>query len=479
MAYKLKQTGKKVQDLLDSIEAFPPENMVDLTSEQTITAAKTFSAGISLNGTRMRKVKTPTANDDAANKQYVDNSTLAKPDIFILSSDRTMAEAVDAINKKMFIVIKAPSQYADYGYLFADYACIWSDGSPMFFFHYTDNRGVYELKYFYDVMEGRWETSQREYTIPDYNYLVRLSGKQTITGEKTFSAGVDLNGTRISKVGSPVNTDDAANKEYVDDFAATKQDVLTAGKGIVIDDNNTISINLDPDIFKVVSVLPEAPAAGDEKKIHLVPSDYSESGNAYDEYIYVDGSWEKIGYFKPSIDLSEYAKTADIPVEKGAGDNSIVQKGGNNVASGKNSTAYGNSSNAIGMLSHAEGDSTSARGYASHSEGQATNANNSYEHAEGKCNKSILGKTIHTVGIGTKSGDGRNAHEIHLDGKHYIYGIGGYDGANSQDEGIKTVQEVAEEVATKVASLEAKNTALESRIAELENIISQISIKEE
>ena len=34
-------------------------------------------------------------------------------------------------------------------------------------------------------------------------------------------------------------------------------------------------------------------------------------------------------------------------------------------------------------------------------------------------------------------------------------------------------------VDSKVAALETKNTALESRIAELENIISQITIKEE
>ena len=98
----------------------------------------------------------------------------------------------------------------------------------------------------------------------------------------------------------------------VDALATSKQDVLTAGAGIVIDDNNTISVNLDTNIFKAVSVLPEAPASGDEKKIHLVPSDYSESGNAYDEYIYVDGSWEKIGSFRPTVDLSEYAEKSYV-----------------------------------------------------------------------------------------------------------------------------------------------------------------------
>ena len=50
--------------------------------------------------------------------------------------------------------------------------------------------------------------------------VVDLTSEQTITAKKTFSAGINLNGTTISNVGSPVNTDDAANKEYVDDFSS-------------------------------------------------------------------------------------------------------------------------------------------------------------------------------------------------------------------------------------------------------------------
>ena len=53
---------------------------------------------------------------------------------------------------------------------------------------------------------------------------VDLTTEQTINAAKTFSAGIDLNGTRISKVGSPINTDDATNKEYVDDTVNTVDD---------------------------------------------------------------------------------------------------------------------------------------------------------------------------------------------------------------------------------------------------------------
>ena len=53
---------------------------------------------------------------------------------------------------------------------------------------------------------------------------VDLTTEQTINAAKTFSAGIDLNGTIISKVGSPINADDATNKEYVDDTVKTVDD---------------------------------------------------------------------------------------------------------------------------------------------------------------------------------------------------------------------------------------------------------------
>lgn len=46
--------------------------------------------------------------------------------------------------------------------------------------------------------------------------VVTLSGEQTIKGAKTFSGGVDMNGTSIRKLATPLNSDDAANKSYVD-----------------------------------------------------------------------------------------------------------------------------------------------------------------------------------------------------------------------------------------------------------------------
>ena len=137
-------------------------------------------------------------------------------------------------------------------------------------------------------------------------------------------------------------------------------------------------------------------------------------------------------------------------------------EGSQSVASGQSSHAEGTETKATNdsahaegyktiasrYQSHAEGNQTSAAGVCSHAEGFKTQTTNKGEHAEGLSNVSIQGKTVHTVGIGSAEDnveDRKNAEEIHLDGKHYVYGIGGYDGTNSEDDDVKTVQTVVNE----------------------------------
>lgn len=54
--------------------------------------------------------------------------------------------------------------------------------------------------------------------------------------------------------------------------------------------------------FEIVSALPTENI--DTKKIYLAPKTDSETGNAYDEYAYINGAWERIG--STEIDLSGY-----------------------------------------------------------------------------------------------------------------------------------------------------------------------------
>lgn len=60
--------------------------------------------------------------------------------------------------------------------------------------------------------------------------------------------------------------------------------------------------------FRIVQVLPTTDIS--ESTIYLVPSLDSETQNLYDEYIYVNNAWEKIG--SKSIDLSDYYNKTEI-----------------------------------------------------------------------------------------------------------------------------------------------------------------------
>ena len=101
---------------------------------------------------------------------------------------------------------------------------------------------------------------------------------------------------------------DIAKTSNLDD----KQNKLTAGDGINIDENNTISCTLDTSLYKVVTTLPDK---GEENKIYLVQSEDTEEYNIYNEYAYVNGAWEALGKYKATIDLTPYAKKEDIPAD--------------------------------------------------------------------------------------------------------------------------------------------------------------------
>lgn len=57
------------------------------------------------------------------------------------------------------------------------------------------------------------------------------------------------------------------------------------------------------------SVVEELPSSGEKSTIYLVSNSKAEN-DTYDEYIFVNGKFEKIG--TTSVDLSDYVKTSDI-----------------------------------------------------------------------------------------------------------------------------------------------------------------------
>ena len=84
-----------------------------------------------------------------------------------------------------------------------------------------------------------------------------------------------------------------------------KQNKLTSGTGIAIDENDVISCTLDTNLFVILTgdTMPENPV---NNKIYLIPNSGGTLDNQFTEYLYNNGTWEKLGEFKADVDMSKY-----------------------------------------------------------------------------------------------------------------------------------------------------------------------------
>ena len=131
-----------------------------------------------------------------------------------------------------------------------------------------------------------------------------------------------------------------------------------------------------------------------EHTIYFVPK-IGETNDVYDEYIYINNTWEMIG--NTQIDLSTKADKTDTVLDTTL---SRGRRGSSTVGNG--SFAFGNIVVASGSYSHAEGSDAAANGNASHAEGTQTTANGDSSHAEGSTT-TANGNYSHTEGYNTKT----------------------------------------------------------------------------
>lgn len=169
--------------------------------------------------------------------------------------------------------------------------------------------------------------------------------------------------------------------------------------------------------------------------------------------------------------------------EKGTAPGAEVFNSGRNNATASGSHAEGDLTTASGYQSHAEGYQTTASGDQSHSEGYQTYALGDYSHAEGIGNVEDA-DAIHQVGVAqygvvkNNRSNGpmrapefgeelgvtirRDAHNIKKDGRHFILNIGGFNGSNSNETGVKDLASVIEDLETSISNCVTLDTVTET-----------------
>ena len=116
------------------------------------------------------------------------------------------------------------------------------------------------------------------------------------------------------------------NKEFVGlnnvtNDAQVKRSEMGAANGVpTLDSNGKIPVdqlgNLDTVVAMVVTELPTTDIK--TNKIYLV-KDSTTEGDLYQEYLYIDGKWEKVGTHKYEVDLTDYVRKEDAVTEVAAG----------------------------------------------------------------------------------------------------------------------------------------------------------------
>lgn len=147
------------------------------------------------------------------------------------------------------------------------------------------------------------------------NYLSLTGG--TIRGSVSFLRGGD-GGSSITI--SPLNiTKSGCGDNYL--FASGKMIPIGEANGVAgLDANGNVPLaqlgNLDTTVAEVVTALP---TTNIKKHIYLIEDEDGDTQNQYKEYIYTgdtsatyDASkWEKLGDFRATVDLADYAKKSE------------------------------------------------------------------------------------------------------------------------------------------------------------------------
>ena len=127
--------------------------------------------------------------------------------------------------------------------------------------------------------------------------------------------------TTLGVVGSNTLNIDTINRtlDSINNTLQNKQDKLTAGDGITITPDGTISVTKTSTLgfqYKIVSILPSPPKKDYENIIYLVPNPRGVNGNIFTEYICINRDsvyiWEQIGSLTTDVNLDNYVTKVEF-----------------------------------------------------------------------------------------------------------------------------------------------------------------------
>ena len=132
--------------------------------------------------------------------------------------------------------------------------------------------------------------------------------------------GVQILWSKVKDKVSSINKESIGLKNVTNDAQVKRSEMGVANGVPTLDANGKIPVeqlgNLDTVVSMVVTELPTTDIK--TNKIYLV-KDSTTEGDLYQEYLYVDNKWEKVGTHKYEVDLTDYAKKNEVVTQVSAG----------------------------------------------------------------------------------------------------------------------------------------------------------------
>lgn len=137
----------------------------------------------------------------------------------------------------------------------------------------------------------------------------------------TQVANLDIDANKVGKVTSIIITKKDGTQKTINVDDGVSLEYLWQGTSLGIkreDEQNYVFVNLkgekgdkgEAGAIKML-IVNELPQTGANDTIYLVPAEDTETGNNYDEYVYVNNAWEKLGGIQVQADLTDYVKNTD------------------------------------------------------------------------------------------------------------------------------------------------------------------------
>lgn len=124
--------------------------------------------------------------------------------------------------------------------------------------------------------------------------------------------GVQTLWSKVKDKVQSINKDFVGLNNVTNDAQVKRSEMGVANGVPTLDSNGKIPVdqlgNLDTVVAMVVTELPTTDIK--TNKIYLV-KDSTTEGDLYQEYLYIDGKWEKVGTHKYEVDLTNYAKKSE------------------------------------------------------------------------------------------------------------------------------------------------------------------------